>query len=228
MKLLLMSDLHGHLPVVQTPVDIVCIAGDIEPLQYSSNPPTRNGLKKSAEWLFQKFYPWMENLTTSGLTKYVVYTWGNHDWVPYYQLHKEGPRPPANCYELCDSGVDALGGLNFWGTPWSPTFYDWAYNADEPELAEKWAVIPESTDVLIVHGPPHGVCDRVGKTHVGSPSLRARAELIEPSIVVCGHVHVGYGEGTIRGNSGHNIHVYNSSVCDERYRPVNPMRVVEV
>ena len=33
-------------------------------------------------------------------------------------------------------------GLKFYGSPWTPVFYDWAFMLPEVELAGKWAMIP--------------------------------------------------------------------------------------
>lgn len=52
-----------------------------------------------------------------------------------------GPYPPIKCY----------------GSPWSPEFCDWGFNAQRgEELKKKWEMIPQEVDVLITHGPPYG------------------------------------------------------------------------
>jgi hypothetical protein len=61
---------------------------------------------------------------------------------------------------LQDSGGD-IDGVSFWGSPWQPWFYDWAFNLRRgPMIAAKWNLIPASTDVLITHGPPMGTLGR--------------------------------------------------------------------
>ncbi len=52
-------------------------------------------------------------------------------------------------------------GLKFYGSPWQPTFHNWAFNLDRGEEIKKvWDKIPNDTDVLITHGPPFGILDK--------------------------------------------------------------------
>lgn len=117
--------------------------------------------------------------------------------------------------------LKSLAGFAFTVRRGQPRFHDWAFNLDEHELAKKWADIPDDTDILILHGPPHGIGDlardeRGMPVHVGSPSLAKRIEEIRTRLVVFGHIHAGYGVY----KSGRTTYV-NASHCDERYRPVN-------
>ena len=52
-------------------------------------------------------------------------------------------------------------GYKFYGSPWSPTFYNWGFNADRgPDILKWWKKIPTETDILITHGPPHKILDK--------------------------------------------------------------------
>ena len=65
-----------------------------------------------------------------------------------------------SCHYLMDSGA-VVDGVRFWGSPWQPWFLDWAFNLQRgAPLRDKWALIPNDTDVLLTHGPPYGVLDR--------------------------------------------------------------------
>lgn len=204
-RLALMSDFHGHLPKVAA-CDGVVIAGDIV-------PPLR--LKEQVDWFWTEFVPWTNELPTG----WVVYTWGNHDWIGYHELVNPAMLP-QHVTQLVDEGC-VRSGIRIYGTPWQPTFYDWAYNLDESELAEKWELIPDNTDLLLLHGPPHRYGDRVGREHVGSPSLTKRISTIRPSLVVCGHIHCARGRYTIPHATGESTEVYNVALVDEAYRPTN-------
>ena len=85
----------------------------------------------------------------------------------------------------------AIAGLRFWGSPWQPAFHDWAFNLPRgAALAEKWALIPPGTDVLVTHGPPAGLGDRSGyEGRRGCDALRARVEAIAPRLHLFGHIH---------------------------------------
>ena len=65
----------------------------------------------------------------------------------------------TNCTYLEDSGVEIYG-IKIWGSPWTPWFYDWAFNVERGnECRSKWDLIPDDVDILITHGPPLGYGD---------------------------------------------------------------------
>lgn len=150
---------------------------------------------------------------------------GNHDWC--FQDHpEEARRRVTAAHYLQDSGV-TIDGVHFWGTPWTPQFHDWAFNLPRGDaLAQRWAQIPEHTDVLIVHGPPHGILDRVnehfGGGQVGCEALRDRLLARPVPLVLFGHIHEHYGQHRESGS----LYV-NASTCTDRYRPDNPPVVLE-
>ena len=86
--------------------------------------------------------------------------------------------------------------LKIWGSPWQPEFYNWAFNLPRGEaLKEKWDMIPQNTDILLVHGPPYGKLDYVpfNNENVGCQEMMKKIEEIKPKIVIFGHIHEGYG-----------------------------------
>jgi Icc-related predicted phosphoesterase len=117
-----------------------------------------------------------------------------------------------------DIGTDQS--LLVYGSPWQPEFYNWAFNLPRngEELGAKWDQIPDDTDILITHGPPHGNLDVPGgqHIHVGCELLRDRVEAFRPKIHVFGHIHGGAGYYF----NGH-THFINASVLDERYTYTN-------
>lgn len=128
--------------------------------------------------------------------------------------------------------------------PWQRRFFDWAFNLDEPQLAEKYAMIPADTDVIISHGPPKGYGDSVMPRvfqeegwpkliQVGSPSLTQKIEEIKPKLVVYGHIHQGYGSYTYYHffTEGKPVSkLINASYVDETYKHTDkhPIQVVEI
>jgi hypothetical protein len=80
------------------------------------------------------------------------------------------------------------------GSPWTPRFGSWAFQYEAGE--QKWAhVVPDETDILLVHGPPKGHVDDGGK---GCAKLLAELWRARPKVVVCGHIHPGRGEERLR------------------------------
>jgi hypothetical protein len=50
--------------------------------------------------------------------------------------------------------------------------------------------IPDSNiDILITHGPPHGMCDEINGRHVGCPVLMRKVQALRPRLHIFGHVH---------------------------------------
>lgn len=136
------------------------------------------------EWAFVA--AWLSDLPH----RYKVIIAGNHDRC--FAEHREqalAMLDPSVIY-LEDSGV-ILDGLRFWGSPWQPAYNDWAFNLPRGSaLADKWALIPSHTDILISHGPPQGIGDR-GPTdgRAGCADLRAAVRRTSPKVHLFGHIH---------------------------------------
>lgn len=199
------SDLHGHLPKIP-PCDLLIIAGDLA--------PCHRPLDESI-WLAHTFLPWLEQQPA----KKVIGVWGNHDFIGEKAPHLV-PRMPM---EILTDRLVTYDGLRIYGTPWQPRFLDWAFNLDEPDLSRKWDNIPDDTDILVLHGPPHGHCDlanpnthRPYPEHTGSPSLTQRISKIQPRLVICGHIHEAHGISHV----GQSL-VANVSHVNEDYRPMH-------
>jgi Icc-related predicted phosphoesterase len=204
MRICCISDLHGELPDIP-PCDVLAIAGDI-------CPDYRGGRRVSAErqvvFLNERFESWVGALPCRN----VIGCFGNHDWVGVDAIDQVSTL--VRSWIKTDEPT-VIDGVKFWTTPWQPWFGDWAFTAPrdgEAFLAERWRTIPADTDVLIVHGPPRGYGDfTVSGTRTGSISLADRIAEIQPLLVVCGHIHEGYGvyylgESVIANASLHNVH----------------------
>jgi Icc-related predicted phosphoesterase len=205
-KIVGVSDLHGTLPIIP-PCDLLLIGGDICPVRDHS-------ISRQADWLDTVFRFWLENAPA----RKVVGVAGNHDLI-FEQAPEDVPRNLQWTY-LQDSGVD-WEGLHIWGSPWQPWFFDWAFNLYEPELMTKWYLIPQDTDILVLHGPPRGYGDGVpegdGVRRTGSPSLLKRIEEIAPRVAIFGHIHEGRGQWQL----GRTV-MANVTILDERYNQVYP------
>lgn len=145
---------------------------------------------------------------------------GNHDW-----LFQKNPGRAAELLAahpgityLQDSGVE-IEGTRFWGSPWTPVFMDWAFNLPRrgEQLQKVWGQVPEGTDVLISHGPPHQILDTVPKsTFLGCEVLRSRISELRPKLCVFGHIHHSWG--AVQAPS---TLLVNASICDEKYQPIH-------
>jgi len=73
-------------------------------------------------------------------------------------------------------------------TPW-----DWSFDLDEDQAAERLAACPEGA-VLVVHSPPKGHCDTSSSgDHLGSEAILEAIETKRPPLAVCGHIHEAWG-----------------------------------
>jgi Icc-related predicted phosphoesterase len=73
-------------------------------------------------------------------------------------------------------------------TPW-----DWSFDLDEAEAAERLSGCPEGA-VLVVHSPPLGHCDQSSSgDHLGSEAILEAIESKRPPVAVCGHIHESWG-----------------------------------
>jgi len=97
------------------------------------------------------------------------------------------------------------------------------------DLEPVYAAIPEGTDILVSHQPPLYYGDRTlnqdtGRIeHVGSRELLDAIERVRPRLVICGHVHGGFGRYEHQG-----VPICNVSVVDEAYRFVNAPSLIDL
>jgi Icc-related predicted phosphoesterase len=188
MKILAISDTHNqHKKIIIPEADVLIHCGDL----------TNGG----EIWEIKKFCEWIAKTPV----KHRIVIPGNHDrsfqkqeMLPAIkELFKE-----ANTNLLIDEQL-TIDNINFYGSPWQPWFWDWAFNFpryDGGEAAKSiWNKIPVETDILITHGPPNGILDIVDRdgSRVGCPHLRNRIEQTNTRVHCMGHVHESRGIMTV-------------------------------
>jgi hypothetical protein len=158
---------------------------------------------------------------------------GDYDW--FHNLMTEENLSQSNVTYLEDNELilhspEFSRPIKFWGSPWQPEFYNWAFNLPRQgeELEKYWSMIPDDTDVLITHGPPHQcrdfVQDRFGGHSVGCELLAFHVEQrIKPLLHVFGHIHGAYGP-----MYKNDTLFVNASICTERYVPSNKPIIVDL
>ncbi len=203
MRLVLISDTHGYHRELKLPLgDILIHAGDLF---------HRGDLAEVND-----FNAWLASLPFA----YKIIVAGNHDFC--FEHMSGQALVPAATY-LQDSAI-TIEGIKFYGSPWQPRFFDWAFNLDRGQpLKEKWDLIPDDTQVLITHSPPWQIQDRVmNGTHVGCQDLLHRLRTVNPYLHVFGHIHESYGMAKVD-----NTLFVNASTCNIKYRAVNPAIVID-
>jgi Icc-related predicted phosphoesterase len=200
------ADFHGMYPRPEDlPAgEVLVFAGDL----HGGGLP-EDTLRRAENWLD----------AVRGAYDWVVGIAGNHDRM--FEDPLVGPTLPW--IYLHDTSV-VLDGLKFHGSPWSNQFFDWSFMGSENELAEKWKLIPDDTDVMIVHGPAYGVLDLAQRSvNCGSKTLRDRVLEVKPRLLVTGHIHEARGQDQLGAT-----HCVNGSYVDAGYRPGCPPIVVEL
>jgi len=170
------SDTHGrHRELTVPPGDVFLFAGDL------SNHGQPDDVSDFDDWLGTLPHP------------HKIIICGNHDFL-FERDPADAQRRITNAIYLQDSGVE-IAGLKVWGSPWQPRFFDWAFNLDRgPDIAAKWALIPNDTDILITHGPPACILDMTRRGDpAGCVDLLSRVEELKPKLHLFGHIHEAAG-----------------------------------
>ena len=125
---------------------------------------------------------------------------------------------PLDVFYLENSSI-TLEGIKFFGSPQSAQFGTrWAFNLERGPVAyNHWSQIPNDVDIVITHGPAHGVNDYVSRgENVGDIQLYNKLCETTCKLFLCGHIHEAYG---VR-NDGKIYHI-NAATCNLQYEPIN-------
>ena len=195
MRILHISDTHGfhrNLPNDRfKDIDVVIHSGDCSNWmdQFRNEPEVRD------------FIDWYSKVPV----EHKIYVAGNHDTSIERRLVTPEDFTDNGIIYLENTGIN-INNINFWGSPHTPTFGNWAFMKARHKINRVWENIPEDTDVLITHGPPKGVrdlsFDKDGELEMcGCSALMKRCwELKHTLKLVCfGHIHNMDGVDTNQG-----------------------------
>jgi len=204
MRITFISDSHNQHKKLTEDLpggDLIVHGGDISSMGYQHE--------------IREFCAWYNKLNSY---ENKVFISGNHDFG--FQKEPDKVREIIDFYDKITYLQDSLtvvDGVKIWGSPWQPWFCDWAFNLprEGEELKAKWDMIPEDTDILITHGPPHGYLDVVERQydHLGCELLTERLKIVKPKIHIFGHIHSGRNIFEQNGTL-----FVNASVLNEQYR----------
>lgn len=209
MKILCISDIHQkHDKLSITPCDVLIIAGDV------CSSGDINEFELFTDWLISQSDKFNKALLVAG----------NHDFcfvrhrVLCLQILRQALGDKVVYLEDSEIVID---GVKFYGSPWQPEFNSWAFNLPRGErLKTVWSNIPRDVNVLITHGPPHGIGDRVNNVHAGCLDLFRRVlDLPDLFLHVFGHIHSGSGIYT--SDAIRDVDFCNAAICTEQYEAKN-------
>ena len=110
--------------------------------------------------------------------------------------------------------------FSLYASSYTPEFRDWAFSYKRSEdrfsrpnqVAEDCTSIAENPiprfpniDIVMTHGPPHGIMDECAQGHQGCDKLLRAVRRARPTMHCFGHIHEGYGAqvvGWTPGTSG--------------------------
>lgn len=220
MKLVAISDIHNRYHKLEIPeCDVLIVAGDW------TSQGRIDEVQEFAKWL---------NEQNSG---HIVLVPGNHE-LYFEKVYPDSRNwildhcPAANI--LIHDSID-IEGIKIFGSAWTPYFCNCAYNGartpteitmygNRPLMKDLWSQIPENTNILITHGPPHNILDYAPICgNVGCTDLMDRVlKLPNLKTHIFGHIHYSYGYKRFNG-----VDFYNVANCNEAYSPSNPITVIE-
>lgn len=195
------SDTHGqHSKLTLPPADVLIHCGDY------GNMGTREEAVKFAEWLATLSY------------QHIWVSPGNHDGFT-----QESPDEAKEIFASARAGIRLFlhepfefDGKKWFFSPYTKNYAGWWWMLEEDELATKWAEIPNDTEYLVVHGPPHMINDTIEReegAHAGSKTLLHRVQQL-PKLkhFFSGHLH--YTSGTTVQHNG--VKYTNAAMLNDR------------
>lgn len=213
-RLVFISDTHGkHESLAVPDGDVLCHTGDF----------THGGTEAEA----RAFLDWFGALPHAAK----IFIAGNHDrFEDAVDDELLNTWLPGGVSYLRDGGVIASG-LTFWGVPWIPLsarFIGMSFLKDPgADMAERWALVPPETNIILAHSPPYGILDRsLARSSRGQRGgcrdMAERLDVVSARVVAFGHIHDSYGSV----DDGRRLYL-NTSIVDKLLRPRRAARVVD-
>ena len=204
MRVAFISDTHQLHDALQVPpCELLVHAGDFSTVGYTKE--------------LDAFLKWFR--AQPGRHKVLVA--GNHDFNVERDVEAAREKIERLGITLLHDQTVTLGGLRIHGSPWTPQFGEWAFMLARGEpLIEKWAKIPKGLDLLVTHGPPHGLGDHTRRgTLAGCEDLRRRVIAVEPRVHAYGHIHEAFGEYSVEGCATRFLNVSSTPMPPISVRP---------
>jgi Icc-related predicted phosphoesterase len=182
MKIWHISDTHGFHKQLNIPegIDLVIHTGDcsnrMDP--YTNEPEVR------------QFIEWYEQVPIPNK----IFIPGNHDTSIERNLIKGSDFISAGIHLLNHDWMN-VDGIKIFGSPYTPTFGQWAFMKSRETINRVWEQIPEGMDIVAVHGPCKGILDLSRDRQnvlefCGDGALRKHVlNRVKPKYFLSGHIH---------------------------------------
>ena len=213
MRILHISDTHGLIPRLDLDgIEAVVHSGDFLPNKTRGGNSYNVSLETEfqRDWTARNFDDLME-MVPDPIPLLICR--GNHDFInPSEYLGVNARDLSGQLVEVC--------GIKFFGFPFTPWLAgEWwgelTLRQEEHAMEGLLLVLErDKPDVLVSHGPMHGVLDRNRDgVHCGSTKLRKllmHTTKHLPKVMLHGHIHEHAGK-TMMTSTGRDMHVFNSA-----------------
>ena|SRR5579872_2612633 len=176
MKVVAIADLQGQSPKINPILipegDLLIIAGDL------TSWGTVKELQACNNWL--------------GLLphKQKIIVGGNHDAA----LEEGNGKLIFTNATYLENELVISQGIKIWGTPVNEMNDIFRFRAFANNQRKLCNMIPRGLDILVTHGGPYGILDRVVTgEHVGSKPILEIVKKTKPKYHIFGHIHESYG-----------------------------------
>jgi len=221
MQLVFISDVHTrHAELVIPACDILISCGDYS---FRGEPEVVKGYH---EWLAEQ------------PAEHIISINGNHELAvekDYVKTKALVEATSPRIHMLQQESV-VINGIKIYGDATTPYFFNWAWNAgrtpaeaamhNKPYIKHEWDKIPDDVNILVTHGPPYNILDKVKRTKdgVGCKHLLDRLKSL-PALKVhaFGHLHLDGGKTLVQDG----ITFINAAICNDDYK-AKPSRIVSI
>lgn len=203
-RIVLISDTHGEHRSLHVPDgDVLIHAGDFTLFNKS-----RASVRDFNQWLFE--LPFCRKLVIPG----------NHE---FKFVDTRWRHLISAATFLLNEGVE-LDGIRTWGSPLTPSNFSSFGATSDADCGRIFSRIPTGTDLVITHGPPHGILDiaEIENGHQGCPLLLSAIRRVRPALHVFGHIHQSYGMASVNGTV-----FVNAALGGPEYRIIRKPIVIE-
>jgi len=208
------SDIHTKHRELKIPkkLDGIIVAGD-----WTTTREISENYNEAVD-----FFKWLNGINA----KYKLVIPGNHDTSWYHYMRDSNPYEDI---KVMDFGITWFGDTSISVMSHTPTFgTGWAYNEYSDKLKQRCEAIFDEPNVLVTHGPPHGILDMTDGMHVGCEHLLKKVKEIKPDVHIFGHIHTERNHINSAIQARYGTLFVNASVVNLHHKVINNGKLIVI
>lgn len=150
---------------------------------------------------------------------------GSASWIPGVtpsrSTSKVPTNAPTNLKIFASPATPSSHGDSLKGTLHYPRR---SHTATSPRETGPFAALSPAADIVITHGPPHGILDRTVEGRAGCEALFAAVAHARPALHCFGHIHEGWGARKVGWKAGGPWRSHFTAIDGERSESVASLR----